>query len=177
MLDRIASYFFWILVGGSLSLSPLSARPVSCTAFMVELKKRAADLKIDFIRPVIVSQSESTQEEAFDLVSSVPVEGLLRCQEDRLKRFEVKISVPVDEQAQAQYERLSQLALSLALKWSPHRSAQIFKTLTAEAQDYLRASIEREDIYVAGKTEYHDAGSDMGMIWTPSEHSFVLIGH
>ena len=38
-----------------------------------------------------------------------------------------------------------------------------------EAAEYMRASEQRGDVVIAGKTEYHEGGSDLGMIFTPTE--------
>ena len=48
--------------------------------------------------------------------------------------------------------------------------------MNGEAAEYLRASIERGDVFLAGKTEYHEDGSDLGMIWTKTDRTFIIVG-
>jgi hypothetical protein len=31
-------------------------------------------------------------------------------------------------------------------------------------------------VFVAGKTEYHQGGADMGMIWTMRDRTLVIVG-
>ena len=47
--------------------------------------------------------------------------------------------------------------------------------LTSDADEYLRASIQREDTYNSGKVEYHQGGGyDLGVIWTPTERTLII---
>ena len=48
--------------------------------------------------------------------------------------------------------------------------------MSREAEEYLRASNQRGDVFVAGKTEYHQGGADMGMIWTPRDRTLIIVG-
>ena len=59
--------------------------------------------------------------------------------------------------------------------WDPrHLVAQ---RLAADAREYLKASRERGDIYISGKTEEHEPGAvSLGLIVTDTDTAFILIG-
>jgi len=49
--------------------------------------------------------------------------------------------------------------------------------MTADAQEFLSASRQRGDVYVAGKTEEHVPGSvSLGMMATDSDRTFIIVG-
>ena len=49
--------------------------------------------------------------------------------------------------------------------------------MTADAREYLAASRERGDVYVAGKTEEHQPGGvSLGLMETGSDRTFVIVG-
>ena len=49
--------------------------------------------------------------------------------------------------------------------------------MSADAQEYLVASRERGDVYVAGKTEEHQPGGvSLGLMATGSDRTFVIVG-
>ena len=57
-----------------------------------------------------------------------------------------------------------------------NRAAGVVRALTREADEYLRGSQQRGDVYVAGKTERHMAGGvDLGMIATETDRSFIIV--
>ena len=153
-----------------------SAAPVTCTAFRAEFLKAAPDMQIEFIRPVVVSRGVTSDDDVYDLVSPTKVDGSLRCRNDVLTRFEAKISVPADDKLVERFGRVERAAIAAALKWPTPRVEHALTTMNQEAGEYLRASIERGDVYHAGKTEYHEGGSDLGMIWTPTDRALIVIG-
>jgi hypothetical protein len=160
----------------TLAASPVTAAPVTCQAFKADFIKAAADLQIDFVRPLVVSRGLSSADEVFDLVSQSQVDGSLRCRNDRLVRFEAKIAIPANEKLLERFARVQRAAVGAALKWPMPRVDAALTTMNQEAGEYLRASIERGDVYHAGKTEYHEGGSDLGMIWTPTDRAFIIVG-
>ena len=47
--------------------------------------------------------------------------------------------------------------------------------MASDADEYLRASLQRGDTYNAGKVEYHQGSAyDLGMIWTPSDKTLIV---
>jgi hypothetical protein len=49
--------------------------------------------------------------------------------------------------------------------------------MNVDAAEYLRASAERGDVYIAGKVEVHEPGNvDLGLIWTNADRSFIILG-
>ena len=56
------------------------------------------------------------------------------------------------------------------------RASTAVRTMSREAEEYLRASNQRGDHVVAGKTEYHEGGADLGMIWTARDRTLIIVG-
>ncbi|MDB5593223.1 MAG: hypothetical protein JWM36_184 [Hyphomicrobiales bacterium] len=153
-----------------------SARAASgCSAFQTNFVKEVPDVGASFVRPLVVSRSGQSGE-FFDLVTNSRIDGLLQCNGEKLLRFEVKIAMPADAPALARFDSVLHAALRAALGWPATRAAAAVRTMSHEAADYLRASDQRGDVVVAGKTEYHEGGSDLGMIWTSSERTLVIVG-
>ena len=47
--------------------------------------------------------------------------------------------------------------------------------MSADAAEYLKASVQRGDTYQSGKVEYHQADAlDLGLIWTDTDRTFVV---
>jgi hypothetical protein len=47
----------------------------------------------------------------------------------------------------------------------------------SDAREYLNASRQRGDVYIAGKTEEHEPGGvSLGMMATDSDRVFVIVG-
>lgn len=148
-----------------------------CADFMTSMSRSLADQHGRFARPLVVSRNAPAfGSEIFDLVTNTHVDGTLQCRGDRLVRFEATIRVPADALALKGFAQVQKAALSAALRWPPARAATVLRTLNREAAEYLRASIERGDVYIAGKTEYHENGSDLGMIWTQTDRTFIIAG-
>jgi hypothetical protein len=91
-------------------------------------------------------------------------------------RFEVKIGMPADPATVTKFEQVQNAAVRAALGWAPARAARAVSTMSREAEDYLRASNQRGDHVVAGKTEYHEGGADLGMIWTGRDRTLIIVG-
>ncbi len=49
--------------------------------------------------------------------------------------------------------------------------------MSADAREYLAASRQRGDVFIAGKTEEHMPGSvSLGLMATESDQTFVIVG-
>ncbi len=155
--------------------APATAATVNCEAFKSALLK-SSDLQIEFIRPLVVTRFFGNDDELLDLVTKYKLDGSLRCRAGRLVRFEAKVAMPADDKLLQQFARVQRIATAAALSWQPPRVEAAVKTLNQEAGEYLQASIERGDVYSAGKTEYHEGGADLGMIYTPTDRAFIIAG-
>ena len=66
--------------------------------------------------------------------------------------------------------------MKAALGWDGPKAKSAAKGLSGEARDYLAASRERGDAYIAGKTERHEPGGiGVGMIYTEIDRAFVIV--
>lgn len=146
-----------------------------CSVFQSNFIKEAPSVGAAFVRPLVVSRSGQSGE-FFDLVTNARIDGLLQCDGEKLLRFEVKISMPADAQSLARFETVLLAAVRSAMGWSSARAQNALRTMSREAAEYLRASEQRGDVVVAGKTEYHEGGSDLGMVWTSSERTLIIVG-
>lgn len=169
-----------LAASGFLLLSTLAAaaqtgRPPSCGMFQATFIRETNEVNAAFVRPLVVSRNVS-RSDFFDLVTNVRIDGLLECQGDALVRFEVKIGLPADATTASKFEQVQTAAVRAALGWAPARATKAVATMSREAEDYLRASSQRGDHVVAGKTEYHEGGADLGMIWTARDHTLIIVG-
>ena len=100
----------------------------------------------------------------------------MTCQGDVFVRFEAHALEPIKGRAAEGFERLQTLAMKAALGWDAGKARSESKGLSAEARDYLSASRQRGDVYLAGKTERHvPGGVGIGMIFTELDRSFVIV--
>ncbi|MDB5641021.1 MAG: hypothetical protein JWN07_338 [Hyphomicrobiales bacterium] len=159
----------------TLAASAQSGRAPSCGMFQSTFIRETNEVNAAFVRPLVVSRNAS-RSDFFDLVTNVRIDGLLECQGDTLVRFEVKIGLPSDAATMAKFEQVQTAAVRAALGWAPARATKAVTTMSKEADEYLRASSQRGDVVVAGKTEYHEGGADLGMIWTPRDRTLVIVG-
>ena len=64
-----------------------------------------------------------------------------------------------------------------ALGWEAGKARTIVRAMAADAREYLKASRERGDVYISGKTEEHEPGGvSLGLIVTDTDTAFILIG-
>jgi hypothetical protein len=163
------------LVLSSLAAGAQTSRAPSCGMFQSTFIRETNDISSAFVRPLVVSRNASSSD-FFDLVTNVRIDGLLECRGDSLVRFEVKIGMPADPATVTKFEQVQNAAVRAALGWAPARAARAVSTMSREAEDYLRASNQRGDHVVAGKTEYHEGGADLGMIWTGRDRTLIIVG-
>lgn len=174
---RLAAYVVFAAAGLPAVAAAAAEKPASCAAFMTSLTQNLADQHVQFEHPLVVSpNAPALGAEVYDLVTDAHVEGTLHCRGDRFGRFETKIAIPATAPVLHSFDEVQQAALAAALKWQPARAADALRAMNGEAAEYLRASSERGDVYLAGKTEYHEGGSDLGMIWTKTDRTFIIVG-
>lgn len=174
---RLAAHLLFAAAVALPAAAVAAEKPVGCAGVMTAMTQSLADQHAQFERPLVVSRNAPTfGAEVYDLVTDAHVEGTLRCRGDHLVRFEARISVPAGTPLLHGFDQVQAAALGAALKWEPARAATALRSMNGEAAEYLRASIERGDVYLAGKTEYHEEGSDLGMIWTKTDRTFIIVG-
>ena len=147
-----------------------------CDAFSAALRAEASDMQVEFGRAVVVSRTRSDSN-VFDVTTRVDVDATLSCRGDEFLRFEARIGEPANARTNTNFERFQTAALKAALSWDPGKSRGVLHSMTADAREYLTASRERGDVYVAGKTEEHESGGvSLGLMATASDRTFVIVG-
>src|SRR5271165_1382239 len=132
-----------------------------CDAFSAALRAEASDMQVEFQHAIVVSRTRSDSN-VFDVTTKVDVDATLSCRGDEFLRFEARISEPVNARATTNFERFQAAAL---------------RGMSADAREYLAASRERGDVYVAGKTEEHEPGGvSLGLMATGTDRTFVIVG-
>jgi hypothetical protein len=159
----------WLFVAG-----PASAMP-GCESFLQKLRADGTDIGLDYSRALVVSRVH-TNTQNFDISTRADVDGTLTCQGDQFVRFEAHVLEPMRGKAAEGFTRLQELAMKAALGWDGGRAKSISKGLAGEAREYLAASKERGDAYVAGKTERHEPGGvTVATMFTEIDRSFVIV--
>jgi hypothetical protein len=147
-----------------------------CDAFSAALRAEASDMQVEFQHAIVVSRTRSDSN-VFDVTTKVDVDATLSCRGDEFLRFEARISEPANARASTNFERFQTAALRAALGWDPAKSRGVLRGMSADAREYLAASRERGDVYVAGKTEEHEPGGvSLGLMATGSDRTFVIVG-
>jgi hypothetical protein len=159
------------------TVSPEAAWAIAgCDAFTNALRTEASDMQVEFGRAVVVSRTRSDSN-AFDITTRVDVDGTLSCRGDQFLRFEARMSEPANARTTTNFERFQTAALKAALGWDGAKSRGVLKGMSADAGEYLAASRQRGDVYVAGKTEEHvPGGVSLGLITSGSDRTFVIVG-
>jgi len=167
----------------ALALAAMSASPrpawaalAGCDTFLAALRSNASDLGVDFSRAIVVSRTRSDAS-AFDITTKVDVDATLTCRGDTFIRFEARIAEPANARTTTDFERFQSAALRAALGWDAGKSRGVLKGMNSDAREFLAASRERGDVYIAGKTEEHEPGGvSLGMMATDSDRVFVIVG-
>ncbi len=156
----------------------LKSAPVGCASFMKDFPAEATGHRAAFERPLTISRGFGDALSGVDvyiLSSDTEVDGTLKCRGDELLRFEARVTMPAKDQAITDFGVLEQAALMAAFRWDRPKAQTIEKAMSQDAGEYLRASLERGDIYNSGKVEYHQADRlDLGLIWTQTDRTFVI---
>jgi hypothetical protein len=162
------------VLGALLGASPASALP-ACEAFLAKLRADGADIGVEYSRALVVSRVHSTAQ-SFDIQTRADVDGTLTCQGDVFVRFEAHALEPLKGRAGEGFDRLQALAMKAAFGWDAGKAKSQSKSLAGEAREYLSASRQRGDVYLAGKTEQHEPGGvGIGMVFTEVDRSFVIV--
>ncbi len=147
-----------------------------CDAFTAALRANASDLGVDFSHAIVVSRTRSNAN-VFDVTTRVDVDATLSCRGDTFLRFEARISEPANARTTTNFEHFQTAALKAALGWDAGKSHGVLKGLSTDAREYLAASRQRGDVYIAGKTEEHmPGGVSLGLMATDSDSTFVIVG-
>ena len=172
---RIRSTIFALAAAWTASLEPAWAI-AGCDAFSNALRTEASDMQVEFGRAVVVSRTRSDSN-AFDITTRVDVDATLSCRGDQFLRFEARIGEPANARTTTNFERFQAAALKAALGWDGGKSRSVLHGMSVDAGEYLAASRQRGDVYIAGKTEEHEPGGvSLGLIATGSDRTFVIVG-
>jgi len=156
--------------------APAFAAPglAGCDAFLEKVRAEASDLGVEFSHALIVSRARSDTG-MFDITTKSEADGVLTCKGDTLVRFESHVSEPASARALTAFEKLSEAAIRAALSWDAAKSKQSIHDMSADAKDFLAASKERGDVFIAGKTEEHAPGGvSLGLIQTEVDRAFII---
>ncbi len=166
-----------VALAASAALSPaLAGGLTGCETFLEKLRSEGGDLGVDFSHALVVSRSRSDAN-VFDITTKVEVEGALTCRGDRFVRFELHVGEPASARASSGFEKMQAIALRAALGWEANKIRSTLRDMAADVKDYLAASKERGDVYVAGKTEEHAPGDvSLGLIQTDIDRAFIIVG-
>lgn len=157
------------------TVDPASAL-VGCDAFSASLRSGASDMGVEFSHAIVVSRTRSDTT-VFDVTTKVDVDATLSCRGDQFLRFEARIGEPANARTKTNFERFQATALKAALGWDPSKSRGVLHSMSTDAGEYLDASRQRGDVYIAGKTEDHvPGGVSLGMMATDSDRVFVIVG-
>ena len=152
--------------------------PTGCASFIRDFPAAATGFRVSFERPLTISRGFGETLSGIDihvLSTDAELDGTLKCRGDEFLRFELRIKAPAKEKVLADLVVFEEAALMSAFHWDRAKAETVVKAMSADAAEYLRASEQRGDVYLAGKVEYHQADAlDLGMIWTPTDHSFVI---
>jgi hypothetical protein len=172
---RILSTIFALAAAWTGSFEPAWAI-AGCDAFSSALRAEASDMQVEFGRAVVVSRTRSDSN-VFDITTRVDVDATLSCRGDQFLRFEARIGEPANARTTTNFERFQAAALKAALGWDTSKSRSVLRGMSTDASEYLAASRERGDVYVAGKTEEHEPGGvSLGLMATGSDRTFVIVG-
>src|SRR5271157_4150360 len=163
------------VAGWSAHVAPAWAL-AGCDAFSAALRAGASDMGVDFSRAIVVSRTRSNAN-VFDVTTRVDVDATLSCRGDQFLRFEARIGEPANARTTTNFERFQEAALKAALGWDAAKSRSVLRGMSADAREYLDASRQRGDVYLAGKTEEHvPGGVSLGLMATDSDRTFVIVG-
>ena len=151
---------------------------LGCAAFIKAYPSELGGFKASFERPLTINRGFGETQEGIDvhiLASSADLDGTLKCRGDAFLRFELRLKAPAKDKQLADFAAFQQAALITAFGWDRGKAQTVARAMDADAAEYLRASEQRGDLYVAGKVEYHQGDAlDLGVIYTTSDHAFVI---
>ena len=157
---------------------PAKAPPLGCESLAKDFPADATGYRASFERPLTIARGFSDIMSGIDvrvLSSDTKVDGTLKCHDDKVLRFELRVTLPADAKSLGDLDQFEIAALMATFHWDRAKAETIENAMTSDAGEYLRASIERGDLYQSGKVEYHQADRiDLGLIWTQTDHTFVI---
>lgn len=169
--------FLPLLAAASLAASPAAAKNLGCTQFMDAYNAAAGEYRQTFSRGLTVGRSAEEGHDYFD-ASGGDVDVSVVCRGDRFVRLEVRAASPVPARVESRFTRLQQAGVQVAVGGDRGRAGGVVRSLTREADEFLRGSRERGDHYVAGKVERHMSGGiDLGMIATETDRTFIVVNY
>ena len=152
--------------------------PTGCASFIRDFSANATGFHATFERPLTISRGFGdlvSGVEVHILASNTDVDGTLKCKGDEFLRFEARITIPAKDKTLNDFVAVEQAALMGVFHWDRAKAQTVEKAMSQDAGEYLRASIQRGDLYDSGKVEYHQADQlDLGLIWTQADHTFVI---
>jgi hypothetical protein len=173
---RLRSTVFGVVLMGSGLNAQLAWALVGCDAFSAALRAGASDMQVDFAHAIVVSRTR-TGANVFDVTTKVDIDATLSCRGDEFLRFEARISEPANARTTTNFERFQTAALHAALGWDSGKSHGVLREMSADAREFLDASRQRGDVYLAGKTEAHEPGGvSLGLMATETDRTFVIVG-
>ena len=160
------------------AFAKFKAAPFNCTSFMQDFINASPNRRATFERPLTITRGFFGDEDGLEvrvLSTGEDVDGTLKCKGDEFRRFEVRVTAPVNEKLAATLIEYEQAALVAAFRWDRAKVETIARAMSSDADEYLRASVQRGDTYRAGKVEYHQGDQlDLGLIWTETDRTFVV---
>ena len=163
---------------GLASAATVKTPPMGCASFMADFPTAAGAFRVSFERPLTISRGFGEALSGIEihiLSTNADLEGTLKCRGDQFLRFELRIKAPAKDKVLSDFDAFEQAALISAFRWDRAKAETVVKAMSADAAEYLRASEQRGDVYLSGKVEYHQGDAlDLGVIWTPTDHSFVI---
>ena len=167
-----------ILLAMGLAPAFAAAKPTltGCDAFIEKLRLTASDMQVDFSHSLVVSRARANAD-VFDITTNADVDATLTCHGDEFIRFEARITEPSTARAATSFERFSEAALHVAMNWDAGRSQTALRDMAGDVREYLAASKQRGDAYIAGKTEEHvPGGVSLVLIYTDTDRAFIIVG-
>jgi hypothetical protein len=147
-----------------------------CDAFSAALRANASDMQVEFAHAIVVSRTRSDTN-VFDVTTKVDIDATLSCRGDEFLRFEARIGEPANARTTTNFERFQTAALRAAVGWDAAKSRGVLRGMSADAREFLSASRQRGDVYLAGKTEEHEPGGvSLGLMATETDRTFVIVG-
>ena len=152
------------------------AKMPECTQFQDGFALLSKDLSLGFTRSLVVRRAgNAAHTEQYDMTGDKDIFGTLVCKGEEFKRFELRLNIPAEQNILNRYGRLQEIALRVGLKLDAGQASSKLRDMVNDAADYLRASIERGDVYFSGKTEEHfGENGDVGLIWTDKDRSLII---
>ena len=127
----------------------------TCASFMADYPKALGAFRVSFERPLTITRDLFGGDDGIDvhiLSTNADVDGTLKCKGDVFRRFEVRIiETPFAEPARTQFSLFEEAALATAFGWDGAKTHAVVSAMSTDADEYLRASIQRGDTFHAGK--------------------------